>query len=179
MLLEYSYDKVNKVIDLFRKSAVASLSIKKAGHLSNPKYVMEYRLVEEFDGPKQNRIIEALNNSLVERLNIVSVLNTFIEKQSLDLVNDFSLSFNAIGVKECQIDYSFSYKNTPEDTACPIVELEQCLENYDRLITKLGVADQTVPNIYKREGTGRSKKNIPVTLQEVSCILRQALASEE
>ena len=110
MILEYNYDKGNTVLEYFKQSKLATLDIKTTKENGETKFVMEYTFVEDYPEPRQNLIREVLANSLPERLQLANVLNQFIENQILDNVNDFTLRFNAVKVRKCEITYSSSYK---------------------------------------------------------------------
>lgn len=174
MILEYNYDKGNTVLEYFKQSKLATLDIKTTKENGEIKFVMEYTFVEDYPEPRQNLIREVLANSLPERLQLANVLNQFIENQILDNVNDFTLRFNAVKVRKCEITYSSSYKQAVKDTNLT-QELIKCLERYDRIVTEMGIADQVTANIFKREGGGRNKKYVPLTIQDVGNTLRQSL----
>lgn len=177
MILEYSYDKGNKVLDLFKKSELATLNIRKVKDGDEDKFVMEYTLISDYAETRQTAIKELLSESLAERLQLANVLNQFIENQILNNVIDFSLKFNAVKVKKCEITYSSSYKQAVQNISL-LQELTNCLERYEHIVTKMGIADQATSNIYRREGTGRNKKYVPLTIKEVSDTLRQSLAED-
>lgn len=179
MLLEYSYDKANTVLNYFKNSELATLDIRtiKGEKDDEPKFVMEYTLIKDYSEPKQNLIRKILSDSLPERLRLTDILNQFIENQILKNVNEFSLKFNAVNVRKCEIVYSYSYKQSSKNRDL-IKELTECLEQYDSIVTEMGIADQTVANVYRREGSGRNKKNIPLTIKEIGNILRQSLSEE-
>ena len=174
MILEYSYDKGNKILDLFKKAELATLEIKKVKDCNESKFVMEYTLISDYAEARQLAIKEVLSQSLAERLQLANVLNQFIEAQTLNNVNDFSLKFNAVKVKKCEISYSSSYKQGVQNVSL-LEELTNCLERYDRIVTEMGISDQQTSNIYRKEGSGRNKKYIPLTMCEVGCVLRQSL----
>lgn len=177
MILEYSYDKANMVLDYFKQSKIASLDIKTVKERrpdGETAFVMEYTLVEDYPEPRQSLIREVLQNSLQERLQLANVLNQFIENQILDNVNDFSLKFNAVKVRKCEIAYSSSYKQAVKDTNLTD-ELVKCLERFDRIVTEMGIADHETANVFRREGSGRNKKYVALTIKEVGDTLRQSL----
>lgn len=171
MILEYSYDNGNKILDLFKESKLATLDIKTVHNDNETKFVMEYTLVEDYQ--KQSLIRKVLDDSLAERLQLVNVLNQFIENQILENVNDFSLKFNTVKVNKCEIVYSFSYKHSSKSVN-PIAKLTKCLEEYDRLILEMGITDQATP-VFKKVGSGKNKKYTQLTIGEISDVLRQAI----
>lgn len=175
MILEYNYDNGNKVLDLFKESKLATLNIKTIRNDDETKFVMEYTLIEDYSSKLQEAIRKVLDSSLAERLQLVGVLNDFIENQILNNVIDFSLKFNTVHVNKCEISYSFSHKQAVENNNNSVLELVKCLEQYDRLITKMGIADQEVPGIFKRTGSGKSKKYTQLTIGTISDALRQAI----
>lgn len=177
MILEYSYDKCNKIIELFKNSELATLEIKKVKNNEDEHYIMEYTLIADYTEDRQTAIRNALSECLAERLQLVNILNQFIENQILNNVVDFSLKFNAVRVKKCVITYSSSYKQAPQDISLT-QELINCLERYDNIITKMGISDQKINNVYRKEGNGRNKKYISLTIKEIGNVLRQSLMED-
>lgn len=181
MILEYSYDNINHVLDLFKQSALATLDIKTVTEKNNnPRFVMEYTLVNDYNEARQDLIRKVLVESLNERLQLTNILNQFIENVIQNNVKSFTLSFNAVQVRKCQIRYSSSF-GTVGNTVTPqsnIAKLTQCLEQFDRIIVDMGVATQTIPGVFKKDGAGKSKKHVALTIQELSDVLRHALTEE-
>lgn len=179
MLLEYSYDKANDILEMFKQSELASLTISKGEKDESgvSTFVMEYTLIKDYPEPKQNMIKAVLTDSLPERLQLSSILNQFIENQILDNVNDFSLKFNAVNVRKCEINYSSSYKQQVENVSL-INQLLNCIERYNTIITKMGIADQTSKNIYRKEGGNRQKKYTLLTMKDIGDTLRDSLREE-
>lgn len=177
MILEYSYDKANEIIELFKNSELASLSITTFKDANKPRFAMEYTLVKDYPESKQVMIRKVLESSLVERLQLANVLNQFLENQILDNVNNFTLKFNAVNVRKCEMTYSSSYKNAPKKSGS-IVDIQKSLEQLDRTIVEMGISDQATIDIFKKEGSGRSKKFVPLTIREVIQTLRASLTEE-
>lgn len=177
MLLEYNYDKGNLVLEMLKKSEIATLTISQVETGDNTSaFVMDYTLVSDYPEPKQNVIRKALAESLPERLQMVNVLNGFIEQQILNNVNSFSLKFNSVNVRKCQISYQTSYKSSKssESNLNLLPELINVLERYEHIATKMGIMDQQT-NVFKKEAGGKGKKYTPLTIGEVSKALRQSL----
>ena len=158
MILEYNYDNGISVLEHIKKSELVTLTIKQVKD-SNQKFVISYTLINDYPEKSQNIIREVLSNSLEDRLQLINILNQFIENQSLGNVNDFSLNFNSLSSKKkCEIFYSSSYK-TVKQKDNSIQELIQCLENYDCIVTKMGIHSQEVPKIFKK-GNGKGKLRV-------------------
>lgn len=174
MILEYDYDKGNTILEYFKKSKLATLEIKTVKQNEEIKFVMEYTFIKDYPEVRQALIREALSNSLSERLQLATILNQFIENQTLNNVNEFSLKFNAVKVRKCEISYSSSYKQAPKNISS-LEDLAKCLERFDYITTEMGIGSQTTSNIYKKEGSGRNKKYIPLTIKDISNTLRQSL----
>ena len=186
MLLEYNYDNGNKILEAFKNSELATLNIntvKTKDSDDKVKFVMEYTLIKDYPEERQAAIRDILANSLSERLQLVNVLNKFIENQILDNVNSFNVKFNTVKVRKCEIFYSFSFGNkvgisSNQGETSNIKDLITCLEKFDHIATEMGIANQSTENIYRKEGTGRSKKYVPLTFKEVNDILRQSLGED-
>ena len=176
MILEYNYDNGMSILEYIKKSELVTLTIKQTKD-SNQKFVMSYTLISDYSEKSQDIIKEVLSNSLEDRLQLINILNQFIENQSLGNVNSFCLDFNSLSSKKkCEIYYSSSYK-TNEQKDNPIQELIQCLENYDSIVTKMGIHSQEVPKVFKK-CNGKGKKFAPVTFKELGDILRTSLLGE-
>ena len=186
MLLEYNYDNGHKILEAFKNSELATLNIstvKEKDSNDKVRFVMEYTLIKDYPEERQAAIRDILANSLSERLQLVNILNKFIENQILDNVNNFSLKFNTVKVRKCEIFYSFSFGSkvgigSNQGETSSLKDLTTCLEKFDHIIIDMGIANQSTDSIYRREGTGRSKKYIPLTFKEVSDILRQSLVED-
>lgn len=175
MILEYSYDKMNFILDLFRESKIASLTISKGAD----SYVMEYTKLEDLSPEDLKFAKETLNNSLPERLNAVNVLNQFMEKQIMNTVIEFSFRFNVVRTRKCQISYTCNYSDNAQDESKRLTEqLIQCLENYDRIVTEMGIADQKTPNIFEKSGNGKNKSYSALSIRDVGNVLRHALVGD-
>lgn len=176
MILEYSYDSANIVLELLKGSKIASLTVAK----HEDTYAMEYTLIEDYSEAKQVFIRKNLADALPQRLKVVELMNQFVENQILGLVNSFSLSFDAVNKRKCQIQYSVSFGKTRSNTENgeqhkePVVQMQKCLEQFENILLQLGVQDQTV-NVYRREGSGRNKKHVQLTLQGVVEEIRKSL----
>lgn len=178
MILEYSYDNGMKVLDLFKRSALATLSIKTVKEEDKgPKFIMEYTCIEDYSEIIQSKIHKALDASLSERLNLVNILNRFIEKAILGEIKSFTFNFNAVNVRKCQISYASSFSGG--ETSKPSIEdLIKCLEQLEHIVVDMGIHDQAIPGMFKKEGNGKSKKYTQLTVQEISSGLRKVLTED-
>lgn len=179
MILEYSYDKAVKVLEYFKNGDIAYLSIQPQvkGSEGESTFAMEYTLITDYPEPKQNLIRTTLSNSLPLRLDIVSLLNKFIENKTIDNIDEFYLTFNAVNVQKCDIDYRLTCKSKVNDV-CKHNELANCLDRLDSIITKMGVSDTKVENVYCKEGGSRSKKYTQLTISDISKVLREMLSED-
>ena len=176
MILEYSYDSANIILDLLKGSKLASLTVAKQGET----YAMEYTLIEDYSEAKQVFIRKSLTEALPQRLKVVSLMNQFVENQILGTVNNFALSFDAVNKRKCQIQYSASFGKTKKISdegelhKEQVVQMQKCLEQLDNILIQLGAQDQLV-NVYHKQGTGRNKKYVQLTLQNTVAEIRKSL----
>lgn len=178
MILEYSYDKANKILDYFRSGEIAYLSIKKTTKGNGDEtYAMEYSLVSTYPDDKVKLIKIALHKSLPMRLDVTKLLTQFIQNQSIGNIDDFDFVFNAVDVAECTVNYRIEYKSKNAEL-CDHMELVKCLERLDLITTRMGVTDIKLDNIFKREN-GRGKKYISLSISDVIDILRKSLTEDE
>lgn len=170
MILEYNYDAANTVLNLLKESKLASLTVAK----HEDTYAMDYTLIEDYPEAKQVFIRKNLAEALPERLKVVELMNQFIENQILGSVNNFSLSFDAVNKRKCQIHYSVSFGTSAEQHKEPVVQMQKCFEQLETIVLNLGAGNQLI-NMYRKEGSGRNKKYSQLTLQGVICEIRKSL----
>lgn len=173
MIVEYSYDNAMEVLDLLKQSQIATLEVR---NVEGTGYVMEYTTLSEYSDELQTRISRTLRNGLAQRINLMNVFNQFIEKEALNEVKVFSVSMDANrDVIKCTLTHSFT--GTPITPASSVVTLKESLEKISVAVTNMGATDlQTAA--YKREGTGRNRKYVQLTLGDLVSIIREALKDE-
>ena len=174
MILEYSYDKANDILALFKDSKIATLNIQPKNTDEDAVYIMEYTLIDSYTEKKRNNMRKILNESLPARLRISELLNDFIEHQSLNNVEEFKLFFNIVDVDKCEITYFASF-GQKANSISDIRQFQKCLEQYDSIITRMGVSDITIPNVFRKDGSGKNRKNISLTIKDIGKILRHTL----
>lgn len=174
MLLDYNYDNANKVLAMFNEGKLATLNVS-CLIPEEKKYVMEYTLVTEYPSDCQIKIKKAMSNqnSYPVRMRVTELLNQFIENQATDTVINFNLNFTAVDSLICK---STSQCQFGSNTACITdKQLCECLDDLDGIITKMGVGPVKIDNLFRKEGSGKNRKNVPVTLSDLSATIRQAL----
>ena len=174
MVLEYSYDKANEILTLFKDSKIATLNIQPTKSEDGIVYLIDYTLIDTYVENKQKNMRKVLNESLPERLRVAELFNNFIEHQTLNNVEEFKLFFNIVDVNKCEINYFASFGDKANNIS-DIAQLEKCLEQCDSLITKMGICDITIPNVFRKEGAGKNRKTIPLTVKDITKSLRLAL----
>lgn len=179
MILEYTYDNAMEVLKAFQESTIATLNIKTVKEDNEKVYfIMEYTTLDSYDKITQSRALKVLQDSLKERLKAVNVLNRFIENEILGNVISFNFDFSVINTRKCRILYSSSFNKTATTSAHSVSDLMQWLEKFDRIVLDMGIHNQEVPGMFKREGTGKSKKYSQLTIGEINSGLRKLLTEE-
>lgn len=176
MLFEYSNEKANKILDLLKDNKIATLAVNQVGN--NNTYILEYTLIEEYKEKEQKAIRKTLENSLPVRVNIITILNQFIENKSLNLVNTFSLKFSAVAVKVCSFGYSYSFKSSSSiycSNSYLTKEIMNHIEDCQVLIRRTGASDQKINCYTQVDGQGKRKKYRQLTLGEFCQILKESL----
>ena len=179
MLLEYSYEKANKVLTMFNEGKLATLEIHNVSPSDDDKkFVMDYTLVSEYPTSQQMRIKKAMSNpeSFTVRMRITEILNKFIENQITNTVVRFNLSFTAVETLICRSNVQSQFSGN--SSVVTDKEIQSCIDKFDNIITKMGIGSTKLDNVYRKEGSGRNKKNIPVTLSDLSDMLRHILMEE-
>ena len=170
MLLEYSYDNANKILNMFNEGKIATLEI--APVAGSDKFAMEYTLITEYPSAQIAKIRLAMSNpnSFSVRTKVTHLLNEFIEHQTTNTVVKFRLSFSAINSMVCSSSSVCQYGNTHVSTLSK--EISDCVDNLERLVTKLGISYNSVPDMYCKKG---KKKNMPVTVKDLVTVLKNIL----
>lgn len=172
MILEYNYDKAMKVLELLKHNELANLMISETG---DGIPVMEYKLINEYPGYIQRQIRRTLEEAMARRLQLIELLNNFIVSKAANEEIHLNLTFNAVSVRKCKIEYSYEgrlLKATDEQNT--LKALNACLERIDSLLVSMGVSSQKI-DVFRKEGSGRGKKYIPLTLKDFTCIVRKSL----
>ena len=172
MILEYSYEKAMKVLELFKESKIVRLDITET---ENGITVMEYKLIDEYPSHVRKQINRTLSEAMPRRLQLIELLNNFIITKSVNEEIHLNLHFNAVSVKKCRIDFSYTgnlLKTSDEQNS--LAALNVCLERVDNIITSMGVSSQKL-DVFRKEGNGRGKKYIPLTLKDFCFVIRKAL----
>jgi len=173
MIVEYNYDEGMKVLDLLKKSELATLEVQKG---ETDGFVMEYTTISEYDKATQCGIRKTLSNALPKRVRLMNLFNQFIEKEALGEVDVFSVSMNANrDTLKCTISSSFG--GHPITPASSVETLQDSLEKFTVALTNMGSTDLLTP-AYKREGSGRNRKYVQLTLGDLVDIIRTAMNSE-
>lgn len=171
MILEYSYEKATKVLELFKESKIASLDITEGGDST----IMEYTLIDEYPVHMQRQIRNTLAGIMPRRLQLIEFLNNYIVTKSSGVDIKLELHFNAVSLKKAKIDYSYTggplLKSSELDN---LQALKACLDRVDQLVIAMGVSSQEL-DVYKKDRSGRNKKYVPVTLRDFGFIFRKAL----
>jgi hypothetical protein len=175
MLLEYSYDNANKILAMFNEGKLATLNVHPVVvSKQESKFVMEYTLITEYPSEQQVKIKKAMSNpnSYPVRMRVTEQLNQFIEASAVDAIINFTLSFTAIEGLVCRSSSQCQFGNAITNTTDK--QIKDCVDKLDALITKMGVGSVKL-EVYRKEGSGKNKRNVPLTLSEVTDVIRQTL----
>lgn len=170
MILEYSYEKAVKVLELLKESKIATLEM----HESEGKTAMEYTLVSEYPIHVQAQITRVFNESLPKRVRFIEMFNDIIVTKAAGEKVKVDIHMNAVHVRNLDLTYECIgtlIKRGEEDN---LVALRVHLKGVDDALTAMGISSQKI-NAYHREGGGRQKKYTQLTLGELSSIIEKAL----
>lgn len=173
MILEYSYDKATKILEMLKSGDIATLNVSKVTDSDGDKFALEYTLVTDYPEMKQDGIRKAMTASLSERLNAIRIYNIFLENMVLGNVDEFLFQFDAISSYKCSMTYSYKMKRKLEEVVV-IDQLIECLERFELLATKVGI-ENTDTKLFLKEGGQKSKKYTSLTLLQVSQEMRKAM----
>lgn len=167
MLLEFSYENANKVLSLFNEGNIAQLHIGSVVVDGKTRFVLNYIPMDSLDTHSKSVAMRALNNpnSYMSRMRVTEMLNKFIENMATNTVTRFELEFSVIERATVLLNTQVQFAkeaNTVTDTS-----IEDCLKTLEDIVTKLGISSMKVNEVFKKEGNGKSKKSVPMSVSEI------------
>lgn len=172
MLLQYSYDAAMEVLDLLKENKIARLTVKEQDGVT----AIEYRLISEFPYQTQVKAQQILSENLHDRLYLVKLWNDFVVSKSAGRDVHLDLKFNVANTEKFEFTHClvgnliYSHAENTE-----YERVQRLLESLEQTLTVMGVHGQQLVNVYRKEGTGRSKKHIPLTLGDLLFYVRKAV----
>lgn len=172
MLLEYSYDNATKVLGLLKQNQIVTLSI--AEYLDT--LTIDYTLVEDYPEDKRGRIRKILSNSMTKRLSMITLLDSFIITKSEGKDTRLKLTFNALHAPIAELSYRLvGDPLITEQMHDNYSDMRKALERVEKLSVELGIINAPLGNVFRKEGSGRNKKHIQLTVHDFIQIMRQAV----
>jgi len=169
MITEYNYDNAMKVLEQFKDSNIATLYIKN----ENGICVMEYTLVESYHPELRDKISARLRTVMPQRLGLIKILNDFIITRTVDPSVSLNLEFNAVESDKPKILYTLNGNMLQSEDYVGL--LDKCMNKIDFLTGKLGIGNLPVDGLFRKIGTGKGRKHIPVTVKDVICALNKTV----
>lgn len=172
MLLEYNYDSATDILELLKQNQIASLQLKE----KDGTVAIEYRLISEFPQSVQAKAQQVLSEALNDRLYLVKLWNDFFISKAAGCDVHLTIKFSAVYVEELQFTHRLVGNliySVPENTEYE--KLQHCLSTLEETMTHMGIHGQQLVNVYRKEGSGRSKKHIPMTLGDLIFYVRKAV----
>lgn len=167
MLLEFSYENATKVLGLFNEGDIAQLTVKPVEVENERKFVFNYITLKELDAHDRSVAMKTLNdsNSYLIRMRVTEMLNKFIENMATNTVTRFELEFSVIGRTTVLLNTQVQFAkeaNTITDKS-----IDSCFKDLNDIVTKMGITSVKVNGIFRREGSGKGRKHIQMTVGEV------------
>lgn len=190
MILYYTYDKMKKIIEMFEREEICSIKIEKVPGLLNTKdsYSIEYIRFSELSGSVLENARKIFELCLPERIRVMQMLNDFIEHSLVNAVKNFDLIFKTDCVNYRVFNYTIQFDDISNIASAPEIKeheyiqpkdnmkrLLQALSYYDDVVLDMGIANQKIPNVFRKEGTGKNRKSIPVTIKDIGDLVRITL----
>ena len=172
MLLELTYENSNKLLNLFNEGRIAYLDIKPVNVNETTKYVANYTMLNTLTGETKENAEKLLNNSntYVIRMRVTELINKFIENLVTDTIIRFSLEFSVVNTVSALINSQIQFAK-PSNTVTD-KDIKECFDKLDSIITKMGISSVKIQNVYKREGTGKGKRNSPISVGELAELIK-------
>lgn len=151
MELEYNHEKACSVVDLVRENKIAKINVSKIDKV----YMLKFELVSNFSETKRDKIAELLDQSKSRKIELISLLNKLIEYQTLNILRDIYIDFDATGDK-CSLQYAIS-SNAITEPPVLINSINRTLDNLKKQVRQMGIGDTAI-NLYKK--SKKYRKNI-------------------
>lgn len=172
MLLEYSYDNGMMVLDFLKRNKIVTLTISR----KMDRDMIEYTLFDEYLESKQNRIRQVLENSMAKRLSLITLLDNFIVTKSAGKNVMLSLKFSALNGPIAELTYQLiGDPALAEQMHDDYGDMQKALENIENLSTRLGIINTPLNKVFRKEGAGRNKKQVQLTVGDFIRIMREAV----
>lgn len=175
MLLEFSHENANKVLALFNEGNIAQLNVQAVVTDAGKRFVFNYITMDNVEPNRKPMAMRILNhpNSYMTRMRVTELLNQFIENMATDTVINFGLEFSvlerSIPVLNTRVQFA-KPSNTVKDD-----DIQECIKSLENVVTKMGIGPTKIDGIFRREGTGKGKRNVLLTISEVVDILKTLL----
>ena len=175
MLLEFTHENANKVLALFNEGNLAQLNVNPVVVDNERRFVFNYVTMDSLDTHGKSIALKTLNNpnSYMTRMRVTEILNKFIENMATNTVVRFELEFSVINRATVLLNTQVQFakeSNTVTDKS-----IKDCLDELSGIVTKMGVAPVKVDGIFRREGAGKHKKNVTMTVSGVVDVLKEIL----
>lgn len=175
MLLEFTHENAMKVLELFNEGNIAQLNVQALPTESGSRFVFDYVTMDSLDPHNKATAMKTLHHpsSYMTRMRVTEMLNQFIENMATNTVTRFRLEFSVIGRGVAMLNTQVQFAkeaNTVTDKS-----IEDCLKDLDAIVTKMGIGPVKVDGVFRREGTGKGKKNVPLSVSEIVDALKVIL----
>lgn len=167
MLLEFSHANANKILTLFNEDKIAQLNVQPVTVEGKRRFMFDYILMDSLDTHRKSVAMKTLSNpnSLMSRMRIIEILNQFIENMATDTVTRFTLEFSVIDRATILLNTQVQFAkeaNTVTDES-----VRECFKNLQDIVTKMGIHRAKVEGVFRKEGSGKSKKTVTMTVGEI------------
>lgn len=172
MLLQYNYDVAMDLLELLKKNEIGRLAVKEKDGV----IAIEYELISKFPHPTQVKAQKLLSENLHDRLYLIKLWNDFVVSKSAGRDVHLDITFNVINTDKFEFTHllvgNLIYSK-PGNT--DYERVNRLLDALEHTLTHMGVHGQQLVSVYRKEGTGRSKKHIPLTLGDLLFYVRKAI----
>ncbi len=170
MLMQYSYENAMDILDLLKNNKIARLKVSEKDSI----VAIDYTLTSNLSYPAQEESNKILEKSLNERLYLFKLWHDFIISKSAGRDVHLDVYFNTVDTKKLDFSHcvvgNFIYS---DDGNTDYEKAIHALRVVSKMLNKLGISKQQVGNIYRKDGTGRSKKYVPLALDDlVDCLFK-------
>lgn len=192
MILEYSFNNANEVLDLIKHDKIVSLNVEKVGE---EKYVMDYKLFSSLEEEEKAAVRLTMSKSIPERMRLIEVFNSFLEHMITKTVDSFRLSYTALNVSKSKLNYNSIYRNVFSSEALPPIKpvlpsketpvtfspdydnVETLFDMLDKIMVEKGIST-TPSGLCIRAENGKRKNYSKVSIHEAIEVLKKNTIGE-
>lgn len=179
MVLEFSHEKMEKIIERFCDGMLATLDI----YEKDGVYLINYTGTNIYTMEQQAAMKNVLDENLSIRIKMQDTLTEFLENMAMDNVQKMEFHYSILNTNYIDMRMSLILKENglvrAKNSESRMAQLNTLCEMLDKQVLDMGIKDIQIPGIFRREGAGKNRKYIQQTLGDLTGMVKAALDNPE